>query len=640
MPLRNLTRCLAAAITVHAIVAAAALAQDASRLDEIVVTATRLPTPLEEVASAITVITKADIERHQYQTLDEALAAAPGLAVVRLGPAGTQSAIFTRGTESNHTLVLLDGIEITDPSTADGAFNFSDILLDDVERIEIVRGPHSTLYGSDALGGVINILTRRGAGPVRTNAGFETGTQRTFIERAGVSGARGRLSYRLSAQHYLTDGESVTAPRLRPAGVDDEKDGFENANVSARLGFTTDFIDIDLIGRFIDTEVELDTSPEDPDTEGNSWQRFGRVQASFVLFQGLLDNRLGLAYTDYNRKTTDFADSLSTDFSLATNKGDKIKFDWQGDLHTFTNHVISLGLETEEDKAVSSSAFSNGFVSTTDARVRSDAGFVQVQSRFGDALSTALAVRADDHERFPTEVTWRVSAAYRVAPWGTRLKAAYGTGFKAPSLQQLFGANSFGGFGIFVGNPNLSPETSDGFDIGFEQDFANRRMRVGLSYFEITIDDLIAFNGTFTSLVNQDRADIYGFEGFAALALDPKLTLRTDYTYTRSEDGTGLDLLRRPKHKLSLDANWRPRDAVQFSAGAVFTGRRTDIDAVSFTRIKTSSYAVARLGASYRLGQRWTLVGRIDNVLDKDYQTADGFQGLGRAALAGFRWRM
>ena len=639
MFLRTITT-LAAALAVQAIVAAPALAQDATRLEEIVVTATRLPTPIEEVASAMTVITRADIARHQYQTLDEAIAAAPGLAAVRLGPAGTQTSVFTRGTESNHTLVLLDGIEITDPSTADGAFDFSGILVDDVERIEIVRGPHSTLYGSDALGGVVNIITRRGAGPLSARASFESGTQRTFVERAGVSGSRGRLSYRFSAQHYLTNGETVTASRLRPAGAADEDDGFENANVSARVGFTTDLADIDLIGRFIDTEVELDTAPEDPNAEANTWQRFWRAQASFSLFEGTLENRLGLGYTDYNRKNTDFADSLSPAFSIATNEGDKIKLDWQGDIHAFANHVISLGLETEEDKAESASSFSNGFVSVTDESARTDAGFAQVQSRFGESLSTALAVRADNHDRFSTEVTWRASAAYRVGARGTRLTAAYGTGFKAPSLQQLFGADSFGGFGIFVGNPNLKPETSDGLDVGMDQTLLDGRLRAGLSYFEITIDDLIAFNGTFTSLINQDSADIYGLEGFAALALDPRLSLRADYTYTRSEDGTGLDLLRRPKHKLSLDADWRPREDLELSAGVVFTGRRTDIDSLSFARIITPSYAVARLAASTGLNENWTLFGRIDNLLDKDYQTADGFQGLGRAVLAGVRARM
>ncbi len=632
--------CLAVIFIAHAIAAAPGLAQEATRLEEVVVTATRLPTPIEEVASAISVITRADIERHQYQTLEEALTAAPGLAVVRLGPAGTITSVFTRGTESNHTLVLLDGIEIGDPSTADGAFDFSNILLDDVERIEMVRGPHSTLYGSDALGGVVNIITRRGAGPLRARVGFETGSQRTFIERAGVSGSQGPMSYRISAQHYLSDGESVTASRLRPAGSADEDDGYENATVSARVGFDTELVDIDLVARYLDTEVELDNSAEDPDNEANTWQRFGRAQASFNLFDGMLENRLGVAYTDYNRKNLDFADSLSAAFSVASNNGDKLKFDWQGDIHAFANHVITLGFESEDEKAESASSFSSGFVSVTDENARTNAGFAQIQSRFGESLSSAVAVRADDHERFTTEITWRASAVYRLPSFGTRLKAAYGTGYKAPTLQQLFGANDFAGIGIFVGNPDLEPETSTGFDVGVEQNLLEGCLQAGLTYFEIDIEDLIAFTPTFTSLLNQDRADIYGVEGFAALALGPRLSVRADYTYTRSEDGTGGDLLRRPKHKLSLDADWRPREALVFTAGAVFIGGRTDIDAVTFARTKTPSYQVARLGASLGLSEAWTLFGRVDNVLDKDYETADGFRGLGRSVLAGLRWRM
>ena len=612
--------------------------QTVKKLPEVVVTATRLATPLEQVASSITVITADDIERNQFRTVPDALNAVPGLNVVASGPAGTVTSIFVRGTESNHTLVLIDGIEVNDPSTPGGAFDFAHLLLSDIERIEVLRGSQSTLYGSDAIGGVINIITRRGEGPPAFTGRLEGGSHGTFNQAAVISGAQGRFDYRLSVERFDTDGESITPARNRPAGAGDEDDGFESINASTKLGIRLgDGVRFNVIARYIDTESELDTSPEDPNAIQDTRQLFVRAEAEFALFDGVLESRLGVAYTDYDRENDDPADALSAAFSFAEFDGKKLKFDWQGDLYLVENHIVTLGLETEEEAADSSSAFSSGFRSRTSNDVGTNGAYAQLQSNFGDRLFTTVGVRADEHQRFGTEVTWRFAPAYIHRETGTKIKGSYGTGFKAPTLDQLFGASFFDPFGqIFRGNPNLQPESSRAFDVGFEQTLDEGRIAFGATYFDVEIDDLIAFNDTFSSLINLDEAETYGVEGFVSLRPTAKLGVRADYTITRSEDATtGFDLLRRPKHKASLTANYQVRQNAGLTASVVYTGRRKDIDSVTFARIVTPSYTVLNVAGSYRISETWRVFGRVNNVLDKDYQPADGFQGAGIGGVIG-----
>lgn len=608
-------------------------------LPETVVTATRLPTPLEQVASSVTVITADEIARHHYRTLPEALRLVPGLNVVQSGPTGAVTSVFTRGTESNHTLVLIDGIEINDPSSPDGAFDFANILLADVARIEVLRGSQSTLYGSDAIGGVINIITRRGQGPARASAAVEGGTQATFNQAAGISGASGRFDYRFSVEHFDTDGESITPKRNRPAGVAAEDDGFESVKASTRLGLQlTDNARVNLVGHYLFTQTDLDPSAEDPNALQNTRQFFGRASAEVGLFDGRFDNRFGVAYTDFNRDNSDPADAVSSAFSSATFRGKKLKFDWQGDIAIAESQVLTLGIETENEKSNSASAFSSGFRSETDNEARTNAAFAQIQSALGDRLFATLGVRVDDHDRFNRKTTWRIAPTYIHRETGTKIKGSYGTGFKAPTLEQLFGQNFFGAFGIFQGNPDLKPETSRAWDAGFEQPLFGDRLRFGATYFEIRIDDLIDFNDSFTSLINIDKAKTRGVEAFVAARPLSALRVRADYTFTLAQDAnTGFELLRRPRHKASLNVAYDVTRNAQIAASVLYTGRRTDIDSNTFQRIKTGGYTVVNLAGSYRLTDSVSLIARIDNLFDKSYEPADGFQALGISALVGLK---
>lgn len=609
-------------------------------LPEMVVTATRLPTPLEQVASSVTVITADDIARNNYRTLPEALRTVPGVDVVSLGPSGAATGVFVRGTESNHTLVLLDGIEINDPSTADGQFDFANIMLEDVERIEFLRGSQSTLYGSDAIGGVVNIITKRGRGPARFSARLEGGTDSTLNQAASVSGAYEKVDYRLSVERLDTEGQSVTPKRNRPDGVNSEKDGFENLSLAASGGVQiTETVRANVVARYIDSEVELDPSPEDPNADQESDQFFGRAEVEATLFDGFFDNRLGVGYTDYDRRFNNPADGLSADFANSTFEGRKLKFDWQGDLYLTETQTLTLGAETEKEDSDSRSSFSSGFRSRTNNDVRTSAGFAQLQSSFFDRLFSTLGLRIDAHDRFGKEVTGRVAVTYLHRETDTKLKASYGNGFKAPSLEQLFGASFFDPFGqVFSGNPDLNPERSHAVEAGIEQTLWQDRLTLGGTFFYIEIDDLISFNDTFTTLVNVDEAKIRGIEAFVAVRPLPALGLRVDYTFTETEDEeTGDNLLRRPRHKASVSADLQATENIDLAVNVIYTGGRLDIDSNTFATVSTTDYALVNVSGSYRLGETWRFFARIENLFDENYEPADGFKGPGISALAGVR---
>ena len=636
---------------VHAVIAAGiaasggAWAQTApAKGPEVVVSATRISTPIEEVASSVTVITAEDIERKQQRSLADVLRAAPGLYLAQSGGPGSTASLFMRGSNSNHTLVLIDGIEIQDTSGATGAFRYEHLLAHDIERVEVLRGPQGTLYGSDAIGGVINIITKRGKGPAQFLASAEGGSFSTFNQYAGASGGAGRFDYAFNIGHFHNEGISVTPGRLRGAGAE-ENDGYDNLGLSTRLGARlSDDLDVSLAARFTRTVAENDSNNfvgEDPNSEERTRQFFARLQARLNTFDGRFEHTFGVSHAAYRRRDVDGADALTTDTANTRNDGDKSKIDWQGDYLLTADHTLTLGLESEKDSIDSASALTDTVfgpsTSGIDQSTRNDAGFVQIASRFAERFFATAGVRRDENERFGGKTTYRVAPAYVHRETGTKLKASLGTGFKAPTLSQLF-ERSQTLFGNFTGNPNLKPEESRGWEAGFEQSLAGERVRFGVTYFESDITNLIEF--TFTSLANRAATEIRGAESFIALKVGPAVELRADHTYVLAENAqTGGELLRRPKHKTSLTGHWRPSEAAGFDLGVLHVGSRLDIDTVTFANKRMESYTVVNLAGRYALSETWTFSARIDNLLDRDYEDPDGFQRPGVGAYAGVKAR-
>jgi vitamin B12 transporter len=611
-----------------------ALQKSEADSEEIVVSATKIETPINEIGSSITLVPAEEIERKQERTLPDILRTVPGLNVVQTGGPGGKTSLFTRGTNSNHTKVLIDGIDANDPSQ-DGVFDFGQVLTSDIAQVEVLRGPQSGLYGSDALGGVVNITTKQGEGPPEFRAMLEGGSFESFNQSARLSGSVSRFNYAFNVAHVLTDDTPVTPLDLLPPGRKRINDNYENTTLSTKLGVdVTDRLSFAVVGRY--TESTLFFTGEDfsffpsvpaaDQSEQNARQLFTRGEARLTLFDGAFKNRFGVGYTNY-RTTIQAPD---TGFGVPPeniNHGDRLKFDWQGDIELAKGHVLVLGVEDYEDRLIDSP------ISVENSNA---AGFVELQSEILPRLFTAASVRYDNNERFGDVTTWRVAPAYIVPQTNTKLKASYGTGFKAPSLTQLF--VSFPAFNFFA-NPDLQPEESEGYDFGFEQPLANDRFRFGVTYFHNDITNLIGSNATFTTLINVGQATTEGVEAFATANITDRFSVRADYTYTDArDDTTGLELLRRPRHKASLSGTWRPIDRLSVSATVLYVGSQVDGNrSFSIQRLDTPDYYLVNLAADYDLGRGFTVFGRIDNLLDQRYENPTGFQRPGFGVYAGMR---
>jgi vitamin B12 transporter len=603
-------------------------------ISPVVITATLTPTPKDQVASSITLITADDIEQNQWRTVPDALADAPGLNVVQTGGPGGQTSVFIRGADANHTKVLIDGIEVNDPSQND-AFDFGQLLTADIERVEVLRGPQSSLYGSDALGGVINVVTRKGEGPARITASLEGGSFDTLNETAGVSGSAAKFNFALNVAHFHSGDTPVTPLGLLAPGEARIGDDYDNTTLTTRLGADlTHAFGLDLVVRYTNSELRstgenFDVFPAVPDsaqTVQNDQQFFIRGQGRLSLFEGKFQNVFGVGYTDYRSKIQAPDDGFGLPAPTLDN-GDRLKFDWQGILALGRGQTLVLGLDDDIERLIDS---------PIDARDADKAAFAELQSKLAGALNLALSVRFDDDDRFGGKATWRIAPAWRIGATGTQLKASYGSGFKAPTMTQLF--VSFPQFDFFA-NPDLKPETSDGFDVGFEQPLAKGRLRLGATWFHNQITNLIAANAAGDSWVNIGRATTYGVESFIAFTPVGRLTLRADYTWTIAKDDiTNEELLRRPKNKASLAATWRTSERLTLATSLLYVSSWVDGNRdFSIQRLQASPYFVAKIAASYDLGHGLTIFGRIDNLLDRQYQDPVGFQRPGLGAVAGLK---
>jgi vitamin B12 transporter len=600
-------------------------------LPTIVVSPTLVPTPVSEIGNSVTVITADDMERKQERTLPDALKDVPGLNVVQTGGPGGQTSIFIRGTDSNHTKVLIDGIDVSDPSTPSGSFDFSQIPTWGIERIEVLRGPQSGLYGSDAIGGVVNIATKQGSGPPQFNAMTEGGSFGTFNQAAGVSGSQGRANYNLDLIHLRSTDVPVTPGNLLPPGQARIDDFGSNKTVSGKAGVDlTDNFSVSLVGRYIDSlyRTTSDTFsvppftgvPEGTQSPTQEHAFFTRGEAKLLSFDGALENKFGVAYSHYNRSTTDI-DPTNVPSTLS---GDRTKFNWQGTAHLGNDRTIVLGLEDQTDRLAN--------LGIT-PEVRNRAGFAELHTPILDRLYGTASVREDDNSSFGKTTTWRLASSYFVPGTDTKLKASYGTGFKAPSLTQLYAVPS--------ANPALQPEKSRGYDGGFEQPLLDNKLSFGATYFHNSIKDLISFGPAFPfPNININQATTYGAESFVDLKPIATVDLRADYTYTvPRNDNTGSELLRRPKNKAGLDASWTPFASLTLTGEILYIGTWLDAarDNPNIFTAQSEPYTLINLAASYKLNDYATVFSRITNLLDRHYQDPLGFEQPGLGVFTGIR---
>lgn len=604
-------------------------------LPDIVVSATSVPTPAEQVASSVTVITAAEIERDQRRTVPEALKTVPGLNVIQNGGVGGQTSIFMRGTNSNHTKVLIDGMDVSDPSNPNRSFDLGQLLTTDIERIEVLRGPQSGLYGADAVGGVISIITKRGQGPAKVSGFVEGGSFGTFNQAASLSGSQDRINYAFNIAHFRSTDTPVTPTDLLPPGRQAIGNFYDNVTFSTKLGADlTETFGVNFVARYTDAKLrftgdDFSVFPSVPAARQSTQvvnQFFTRGEAVWSLFDGRFKNYFGFGYADHSNwnKSPDTAFG----YTLPTvSNGDRTKVDWRGVAAVAPGHTVVMGLEQETERLRTAKL---------SAENSYKAGYIELQSEYLNRYFLVANARFDDNDSFGGHATWRVAPAMLVPGTDTKLKASVGTAFKAPTLSQLF--EDFPEFNFFA-NPNLLPEESLGWDAGFEQPFLNDRIRVGATYFHNDIKNLIVANASFTSNINLGEATTSGVEAFAAVILTERLKVRTDYTYTKAvDDETGLELLRRPRNKVSATAVWTPYDPLVLSATVLHVSEWIDGNrSFSIPRLTAPGYTTVNLAANYTVNENAKVFARIDNLFDARYQNPTGFLQPGFAIYGGVR---
>jgi len=611
-----------------------------STLPEVVVTAHRVATPVERVASSITAITGEELEKRGETFVIEALRNVPGLAVSSSGgSSGKFTQLRIRGSEANQTLVLIDGVEVNSPNATE--FQWEHLTTDNIERIEILRGPQSALYGSDAIGGVVNIITKRGKGPTSVSSNVETGSYATKrlggAARGGGAIGNSGLDYHFSigANGFTSNGISAAAKHTPRAVNNTEDDRYERANATTKFGFAAfdGAATLDVFADMTRTDSETDASGRDVLNSTTTWKRYGRVQGGLNLFGGAWNQTLGLGYI--SDKNDNFQNEKASLNSLSF--GQNAKLDYQSAFRLQTAalvdaaHQLVVGYEFENEKNEQDNAFA-----ALSKQFQTRSFFGEYTIDLFDSLFLGAGGRTDDRNNLsPDATTWRLTAAYLHRDTGTKLKSTLGTGQKQPTFSELFGF-----FDNFVGNPNLLPERSRGWDGGIEQSFLDNRLTIEAVYFENDITNKISSLGN--TAVNIPGTFTNGAELTVRYSPTANLGLGAGYTYSHCEENNGGECLRRAKQIASFNVNYRLLDGkANANLNVAFNGRQMDQDfeTAGSPRVKLTSYTLVDFTLSYKLRDDLTMFGRVANLLNEDYQEVRNFGEPGINGAIGLRAR-
>lgn len=627
---------------------AAAQPQQPDRLPDVTVTATRVPLALARTPAGVTVIGRDEIDRRGYVTLVDALEAVPGMRVVQQGGPGGLASVFMRGTGSNHVLVLRDGMPVNDASASNGIYNFGTGLLADVERIDVVRGPMSGVYGSGAIGGVINLISRRGAGKPGGFLEGSLGLPRSAHGTGYFGGEAGPVDFAFTVESASMRGSDVVPKRI--ATRSGERDGFRGASGTVHIGYTP--VEGTRLSAFLRTRASTYGYDnigfpvfDDPNLTGNDDNLTWRLGGETMLF-GAWRSALFVGQSRDDRHYTNLLDPDDPNFGDedSTYEGRRTDLQWNNTVtlpdigKAATDVSLSFGYEHIRDSAVVR-LNDSGFRQDVDRSATSDAAHAGLQGTLFGRLTLTGHVRYEDTQDAGDATTWRVGAVLALPEVKSRLHAAYGTGFRAPTLFDRYGLGSFG----FHGNPGLRPEKSRSWEAGIAADITPG-VTFAVTYFDTRVRDLIQYDATFTTLENVGRAKIHGVEATLELAVLRWLDIELGYTWTDARDArTDERLLRRPEHQFSASLDIRPLPRLAVAPELVFIGRFRDAlvdDAGYPAGMGTSrSGTLLNIAASYELTPAVTLLARGRNLTDARFEPASGFAIPGPSVTAGARVR-
>jgi vitamin B12 transporter len=628
--------------------------------ENLVVTATRIPSLADTIPAGVTVIDSATIAARGYVTLADALSAVPGLHLVQLGGPGGQTSVFIRGTNSNQVLVLRDGVPINDPADPGGAFNFGSDTLDDIDRIEVVRGAMSGLYGSGAIGGVINLISKPGQGPWHGSITAAGGAPRQGLLQGNAGGRSGIFDFAASAQGFSASGFDDT-PR-RESVYTGEVDGDRNKSAQIELGvtpFTGSDTRFAILLRARDQKYGYDDTPYDGgNATGYDAQLFGRLGVTSTLAAGAWQTSAFISRLQDDRRYTVTDDPADPNDDTQDNRyhGRRTDAQWNntihaGDLGPFHAVDVTLGYEHIAEQADAkindlTLDYPPAYISTVKAHADTDSGTAGIQTKILGRLTATGQLREDATTIAGDAFTWRLGGVLAVPEIASHLHATYGTSFRAPALYDRYGIDDFG----YHGNPDLKPERAQGWEAGWTIDLPVGAKRdsasLSLTYFDNRITDLIqieyAANFLSSTPQNIPSARTRGVETALTIRAADWLSADLTYTYTDARAfGDVSPLLRRPANQGSADLRLSPYPALSIVPEILYIGSDRDyltLNDGGFGPIgRVRSGLIVNLNITCQASPHIQLFLWGKNLGDSNYEPASGYQIPGTSFMAGTR---
>ncbi len=613
----------------------------------ILVTATRHSVAADTISASLTVLDKAALDRSQDMGVTELLLRTPSISIHRNGGYGTSTSLRIRGAESDHTVVVIDGVKLNDPAATGGGYNLAHLMLGDAAQIEILRGPQSILWGSQAIGGVINISSAMPTAPLEGSFDIEAGSRETVNARMAVGGKQGRLSWRIGAQNFTTAGISAISPDF--GGV--ENDSYRNQSVRGRaLWDISDNVSVDFGGYYGKARVDIDSTTSDSPEYSINDEWLAHAGLNIALFDGRLKNRFNVQYTDTARENLNPLRARPLSWQSA---GSNKRAEYQGQWHFNDRYSLIFGADYEKSEFRSRSPSASA-TTPLPAFARGQSEILGLYTQFLAQpirdLHLHAGVRHDDHNSFGGNTLFSAGGRWNLAS-GTTLRASYDEGFKAPSLYQLYSE---------YGSDALSPERAKGWEAGIDQSLFSGALTASLLYFERSSKDQIIYNsctsGTTDALCyvptgstnfrygyysNISRSEAHGVETMANLRLGA-FTLGGNYAWLLSEDRSpngknyGKWLNRRPRETANLTLDYRAPMGLELGGAIRWSGKSYDNAANS---IKLDGYTLVDIRAELPISSQVRIFARAENLFDQNYMTAYRYGSLGRSIYAGLRGR-
>ena len=651
-PIKHLT--VLAVLLASLMGALTAAAQDSTEPDQIetiVVKAARVPLPAGSIGSANSLIDEAQLTNRQIIAASEILRSRPGIAVSRAGGLGALTQVRLRGGEANQVAVYIDGIPVNDPAQGN-EFNFAHLLNSDLGTVEIIRGPQSALWGSDALSGVINVQS------TRPDEGFEVGllaegggdAYRTF--GLTTSYAEEGLDSSFAIAHSASDGDNIARPAIDPS-LSNLNDGYSNTNASLRVNYQwSPALTAGVRLRYIDANNEFDNTDfttgllANSDNETDVDQFYGRVFLRHSALADRLISQLSINLIDTENDNSIENAFAPTGFDESSAASKTYQYSLQSTFNFNADHSLTAALEYQSQEFEQRGPVVFGDPNR-DESLEWTSYVGEYRGNLSSTLSILASVRFDDNTDFDNATTGRISAAWRPFGERTKLRGAVGTGVKNPTFTERFGF-----FNNFIGNPDLEPEQSIGWEIGVDQYFLKDTLAVSLTWFDERLKDEIngfvfdAAAGSFTAGNESGDSDRQGAELEARWQLHPALELGLAYTYLDATEDTAAGRVRetrRARHIANASAQWAPLKNLSINLNIDYNGEQLDLffpPTPPFSQIvELDDFLLVNLAASYSFSPSFTFFGRIENLLDEDYEEVFSFTTPGRSAVFGVRYQ-